>query len=138
MVVLSAPGECFGPMVPCSSGSADARADIGSGTCSSVSLVLRCAPSQTARPASPVEYGASGLPAHIAAAAVLKVVGERRAVDAQMVAGQRLLLSAAAEPAAESEVSSVETPVPVRRVLLPPAVHPAAGDAPVPSKVELH
>ena len=41
-------------MVPCSSGSADAKADKGSGTCSSVSLVLRCAPPQTARPATSI------------------------------------------------------------------------------------
>ena len=39
-------------MVPCSRGSADARADKKSGTCSSVSLVLRCAAHQTARPAT--------------------------------------------------------------------------------------
>ena len=43
---------CFGPMVSCSSGSADAEVDKGSGTCSSVSLVLRCAAPQTARPAT--------------------------------------------------------------------------------------
>ena len=41
-------------MVPCSSGSADAKADKGSGTCSSVSLVLRCAAPQTARPATSI------------------------------------------------------------------------------------
>ena len=41
-------------MVPCSGGSADARVDKGSGTCSSVSLVLRCAPPQTARPATSI------------------------------------------------------------------------------------
>ena len=42
------------PMLPCSSGSAGARANNGSGTCSSVSLVLRCAPPQTARPATSI------------------------------------------------------------------------------------
>ena len=41
-------------MVPCSSGSADARADKGSGTCWSGCLVLRCAPPQTARPATSI------------------------------------------------------------------------------------
>lgn len=38
---------CFGPMPMI-------RADKGSGTCSSVSLVLRCAPPQTARPATSI------------------------------------------------------------------------------------
>jgi hypothetical protein len=43
-----------GPMLPCSSGSADARFDMGSGTCSSVSLVLRSAAHQTARPGTSI------------------------------------------------------------------------------------
>ena len=47
-------GRCrwSGPMVPCSGGSANAEVDKGSGTCSSVSLVLRDAAPQTARPAT--------------------------------------------------------------------------------------
>ena len=39
-------------MVPCSGGGADAEVDKESGTCSSVSLVLRYAAPQTARPAT--------------------------------------------------------------------------------------
>lgn len=42
----------FGPTVSCSRGSANAGVDKGSGTCSSVSLVLRYAAPQTARPAT--------------------------------------------------------------------------------------
>ncbi len=41
-------------MLPCSSGSADAGADKDSGTCSSVSLFLRSAAHQTARPATSI------------------------------------------------------------------------------------
>ena len=49
-------GRCcrFRPMLPSSSGSAGSRADIKSGTCSSVSYVLRCAPPITARPATSI------------------------------------------------------------------------------------
>ena len=41
-------------MLPCSGGSADAGAEKNSGTCSSVSLVLRSAAHQTARPATSI------------------------------------------------------------------------------------
>ena len=41
-------------MAPCSCGSASIKADKESGTCSSVSLVLRCAAPQTARPATSI------------------------------------------------------------------------------------
>ena len=41
-------------MVSCSSGSADAEVDKESGTCWSGCLVLRCAPPQTARPATSI------------------------------------------------------------------------------------
>ena len=44
----------LGPMVPSSSGSAGAKVDKESGTCSSVSLVLRYVPPQTARPATSI------------------------------------------------------------------------------------
>ena len=44
--------EHFGPMLPDSTGSADASVIKKSGTCSSVSLCLRYAASQTARPAT--------------------------------------------------------------------------------------
>ena len=46
--------RCLGPMVPRSNGSAYASVQKGSGTCSSVSLCLRGAPPQTARPATSI------------------------------------------------------------------------------------